>query len=180
MKKVSLILLVVCMLFSAAGCTVLDEVNSLVTPTQAVFSIESYGLQVTADSTFKENTGGSFDLQITNGSCYVSFMVYKYIDLPEGVTPLEVYDMQNEDLLSKRTAVKTVEETETQTLSQGTVTKTLYSAEKDGVKNYYASYLMDLPGAETFAWVLVTATPSYQEHNRVYLHDIVCSLTIPQ
>lgn len=177
MKKVSVILLVICMLFSTAGCTVVDEINSLVAPQTAVFSIDSYGLQVTADSTFEEKTGGSFDLQITNGSCYVSFMVYKYIDLPEGVTPLDAYEMQNEGLLSKRTAVKTVEETETQTLPQGTLTRTLYSAEKDGVKNYYASYLIDLPDTETFAWVLVSAAPSYLEHNREYLHDIVCSLT---
>ncbi len=177
MKKVSVILLVICMLFSAAGCTVWDEVNSLVTPQEAVFSIDGYGLQVTADSTFEEKTGGSFDLQITNGSCYVSFMVYKYVDLPEGVTPLDAYEMQNEDLLSKRTAVKTVEETETQSIPQGTLTKTLYSAEKDGNKNYYASYLIDLPNAENFAWVLVTATPSYLENNRDYLHNIVCSLT---
>lgn len=186
MKKVSIVLLVLCMMFSAAGCGNLEEVNSLLTPEEvnslltpkeAVFSIDSYGLQVTADSTFHDETGGNFDLQIANGSCYVSFMAYKYIDLPEGVTPADAYEIHNEDLLSKRTAVKTVEETETQTLPQGTLMKTLYSAERDGVKNYYASYMIDLPDAETCAWVLVTATPSYLVHNREYLHDIVCSLT---
>ena len=104
-------------------------------------------------------------------------MAYKYIDLPEGVTPRDVYDMQNEDLFSKRTAVTVIEEVKTQTVSQKTVTRALHSAEKDGVKNYYATYLIDLPEEEVLAWVLVTATPSYLEANQEYLNNIVFSLS---
>ena len=177
MKKVFVIFLMACMLFSAAGCSVLNDADSLLKPTEAVFTIDRYHLQITADSTFQEKTGGSYDLQITNGSTYISIMAYKYIDLPENLTPQNVYDMQNEDLFSKRTAVTTIEEAKTQALSQRTITHALYSAEKDGVKNYYASYLVDLPDKETFAWVLISAMPSYLDDNRAYLHDIVCSLT---
>lgn len=178
MKKVIIVLLLIaCMLFSAAGCSVTRDTTSLSKPTEAVFSIDNYQLQITADSTFQEKTGGNYDLQITNGNTYISIMAYKYIDLPENLTPLDVYDMQNEDLFSKRTAVTIIEETKTQSLSQCTITHALYSAEKDGVKNYYASYLVDLPDEETFAWVLVTAMPSYLDNNRDYLHNIVCSLT---
>ena len=177
MKKVIVMFLMACMLFSAAGCSVPNDTDSLFKPTEAVFSIDNYHLQITADSTFQEKTGGNYDLQITNGSTYISIMAYKYMDLPENVTPLDVYDMQNEDLFSKRTAVTVIEEAKTQSLSQRTITHALYSAEKDGVKNYYASYLIDLPDAETFAWVLVTAMPSYLSDNRDLLHDIVCSLT---
>ena len=54
----------------------------------------------------------------------------------------------------------------------------MYSAERDGTKNYYGSYLIDFPEEETFAWVLITATPSYFESNRETLHNIVCSLAI--
>lgn len=168
MKKLTLLLLIVCMLFSAAGCSALNDVADLISPTEEVFSIEGYRLQITADSTFKTNTGGNFDLQITNGKAYISIMAYKYIDLPEDTTPQDVYDVQNEDLFSKRTNVTAIEESETQAL---------HSAEKDGVKNYYATYLIDLPDAETFAWVLVTATPSYFENNKEYLNNIVYSLT---
>ena len=53
----------------------------------------------------------------------------------------------------------------------------MYSAERDGVKNYYVTYLVDIPLEETFAWVLVTAAPSYLDNNQEYLHNIVCSLT---
>lgn len=170
MKKVAVIILAVCMLLS--GCSVLEDVTPFIEITEKGFSVEDYGLQITADSTFRENTGGSFDLQITNDDAYISVMAYKYIDLPEDTTPADVFDMQNDDLLSKRTAVNVIEEATT----EGAITKALYSAEKDGVKNYYGSYLMDFPEAQTFAWVLVTAVPSYFESNRAYLDGIVCSL----
>lgn len=183
MKKAFLILLTVCLLFSAAGCTipmdsiiVTDPTQTDPKPVETVFTMDNYHLQITADSTFEDKTAGSYDLQITNGHTYVSIMAYKYIDLPTDVTPLDVLDMQNKDLLSKRTNVTTVEETSTKTLSQGTVTQALFSAEKDGNKNYYASYLIDMPEAQTFAWVLVSAVPSYLVENREYLDSIVCSL----
>ena len=124
-----------------------------------------------------KSTGSNFDLQITNGNSYIGIMAYKYIDLPNGLTPLDVYDMQNEDIFSRRESVAVIEEAETQSLPNGVLTQAVYSAEKDGVKNYYAAYLVDLPEEETFAWVLVSAIPSYLVANREYLHNIVCSLS---
>ena len=169
MKKAIVFLLSVVMLVSAAGCS-----GNTAEPT--VFSIDDYGLQLTADSTFREKTGGSFDLQITNGKAYVSIMAYKYIDLPADTTPLDVYETQNADLFGKREAVTAIEADKTQAVSHGTMTYALYSAQRDGVKNYYATYMMDFPEDETFAWVLITATPSYLDANRDSLHSIVCSL----
>ena len=37
--------------------------------------------------------------------------------------------------------------------------------------------VIDLPEKEACAWVLVSATPSYLNNNREYLHNIVCSLS---
>ena len=186
MKKAFVVLLTVCMLLSAAGCTLpIDSVSSTkptettppTKPAETVFPIDTYQLKITADSTFSEKTGGSFDLQITNGSTYVSVMAYKHIDLPTGLTPQDVWGKQNEQLFGKRENVATVEETKTESTAQKSITHALYSAEKDGVKNYYASYLVDFPAEQTFAWVLVTAMPSYFVENQAYLHNIVCSLT---
>ena len=103
-------------------------------------------------------------------------MAYKYIDLPADTTPLDVYETQNADLFGKREAVTAIEADKTQALSHGTMTYALYSAQRDGVKNYYATYMMDFPEDETFAWVLISATPSYYTNNTEYLHNIVCSL----
>ena len=177
MKKAILVFLTTCILLSAAGCSALHKAESVFKPTETVFSIDNYHLQITADSSFQEKTGGAFDLQITNDKAFVSIMAYKYMDLPEGLTPQNVYETQNEDLFSKRTAVTAVEEAKTQTLSQKEITYAMYSAERDGVKNYYVTYLVDIPLEETFAWVLVTAAPSYLDNNQEYLHNIVCSLT---
>lgn len=164
MKKLTVFLLAACLLLSGCGAISQEAAQ----PVEAVFTVDGYGLQLTADSSFYEDTGGSFDLQITNDHAFVSIMAYKYIDLPQDCTPADVYVMQNQDIFSRRTNVTALEEAET---------KGLYSAERDGVKNYYATYLIDLPEQETFAWVLVTAAPSYLENNRAYLDGIVASIT---
>ena len=65
MKKAILVFLTTCMLFSAAGCSALHNAESVFEPTETVFSIDNYHLQITADSSFQEKTGGAFDLQIT-------------------------------------------------------------------------------------------------------------------
>ena len=176
MKKALVILLLGCILISAVGCTEQKDGYDPTEPAAKVFTVEGYDLQITADDRFYEDTGGSFDLQITNNKCYISIMAYRYTDLPEGTTPTDVYETQNEDLFSRRDYVNQIESTQTQNIAGGTVTYSLYSAEKDGVKNYYALHLVDLPETEVLAWVLISATPSYMEKNREYLHSIVCSI----
>ena len=180
MKKTMFILLAVCMLWSAAGCSALGGIHTPTEPARKTFLVENYALQIMADDTFYEDTGGSFDLQITNGNSYVSIMAYRYSELAEGTTARDVYDIQNEDIFSKRVAVTEIEKTETFSLPQGEVIYGLFSAERDGSKNYYASYVIDLPEKETLAWVLVTAIPSYFHNNREHLNNIACSLTAAQ
>ena len=175
MKTWISVLLLICVLCSAVGCGIVG-IPALSEPKELVFPIELYHLQLTADTTFYQTDGGSFDLQITNDKAYISVMAYKYMDISEDLTPLDVYEMQNEDLFGKREAVSVVEEKKTQTLSSGEMTRAIYSAERDGIKNYYATYLIDFPNDEVFAWVLVTAMPSYLSENTDALHAIVCSL----
>lgn len=170
MKKSIAALVIACLLLCTAGCSILK-------PAEKVFTVDTYGLQITADSSFQENTGGAFDLQITNDNAYISIMAYRYIDLPEGCAPADVFKTQNDDLLGKRDGVVLIQPEQTQTVAQRQVTQALYSGERNGVKNYYATYLVDIPEAETCAWVLVTAAPSYFTANQEHLNDIVLSLT---
>lgn len=169
MKKAGILLLVICILCSAAGCSLAAKEKG--------FSVENYQLSIVADDTYREKTGGSFDLQITNDLCYISIMAFYYEDLPLGVTPLDVYDIQNEDFSGKREDVTLVEEQKTQTLPQGEATYCVLSAKNNGIENYYAVYLIDLPEQETFAWVMVSATPLYYKANAQRLHNYVCSLS---
>ena len=92
-------------------------------------------------------------------------------------TARDVFDVQNNELLSKRDAVEEVEAPTTQSLPHCQVIRALYTAERDGSKNYYETYLLDFPESQILAWVLVTATPSYATSHRDYLSDIVFSLT---
>lgn len=176
MKKALIILLAVCMLWAAVGCTALGGANAPTEPERKTFLVPGYNLQIMADDTYSEKTGGSFDLQLTNNSAYISVMAYNYSDLDEGTTARDLYDFHNEDITSKRDAVNTVEETYAFTLPQAEVIHGVFTAEKEGNKNYYASYLFDFPEKETVAWVLVTAIPSYYENNKEHLNNMACSL----
>ena len=176
MKKATLLLLVFCMLLTLAGCGKPEEAPTTALP-ETTFAVDGYALQITADSSFREDTGGSFDLQITNDKSYVSIMAYNYADLPEGTTARDVFDVQNNELLSKRDAVEEVEEVTTLELSHCQAMEALYIAERDGVKNYYDTFLLDFPESQVMAWVLVTATPSYATSHRDHWTRIVFSLT---
>ncbi len=180
MRKIFVFLLTACMVLSFASCAAFDIVINELKPQEKVFLVENYNLKITADDTFKDKTGGSFDLQITNEQSYVSIMAYKYEDLSEGQTTMDIYDAQHEDLLGKRENVSTIEERKTEEKSEYTLTQTLFSAENNGVENYYLSYLIDFKDYGTFAWVMVTGTPSYIKSQREYFHNIVCSLAIAE
>ena len=177
MKKAIVILLAVCILCSTVGCSALENLNTPAEPVRKLFLQESYDLQIMADETFYEKTGGSFDLQLTNDTAYISIMAYRYEELPEGTTARDVYDIQNQDIFSKREAVTEIEKTTTFSLPQGEVIYGVHTAKRDGNENYYITYLVDLPKAQTLAWVLVTALPSHYSNNKEHLHNIVCSLT---
>ncbi len=141
---------------------------------ETVFTVQNYDLEITVSGYFKDVTQGSpFDLQLANQNAYLSIMAYKYIDLSEEQTPLDVYTYQNEDIFSKRDNVQVVEEETVTTLADKEIYKTRYSAEHNGFKNYYDSYLVDFKENETFAWVLISALPSYLEANGDALESMV-------
>ena len=146
-------------------------------PQKKFFSIDDYNLQITADTTFYDANSDNFDLQITNDKSYISIFAFEYIDLPKDQTPLGVFDIQNEEVFSRREEVDLIEEIRTESFSNCTITQALHSAEYKGSKNYYATYLIDFPEDEVFAWVLITSTPSHFTKNREYFNNIVYSLT---
>lgn len=171
--KITAVFLTLCLILT--GCSLMK--NSW-EKQEAVFEIPLYGLTLTAYDTYRVDAeNSSWDLQITDGNAYISVMAYKYIDLSEEQTPEAIYDYHNSDIFSRRDNVKVIEEAAATREESRTITKTRYSAELDGTKNYYDSFLVDFRGNEVFAWVLVTGTPSYVENSKE-LSDIVYSLKI--
>lgn len=180
-KKITAALLAVILCVSLAGCgrilSIINLVDKIEDNIPKTFEIASYGVQITADGSFSENTEGAWDLQITDGSVYVSVMVYKYSDLGEDMTPRDVYDVQNEDIFSRRDNVKTISAEKSTELDGKNMIYTRYSAESDGFKNYYDSYLVDIPASETLAWILITGVPSNVENRTAELEKIASSLS---
>ncbi len=162
--------LCICLIFS--GCSS--------APKEITHEITDYNLQITADSKFKDAKSESWDLQLSDGMSYISVMAYSYSDLAEGQTPKDLYNYHNDDLFSRRENVSVIEKEKAEKTSTANVVKTRFSAEKDSSKNYYDSFLFEFEKGEVFAWVLISATPSYLEKNTNELHNIVYSLTLNQ
>ena len=138
------------------------------------FYIEDYNLAFMAPQEWERTENYNFDLKITDGKAYFSVMVYYSIDLAADETPKDVYAWQNNDLFSKRENVEVVEEEQIIQYDGGTITATLFSAEREHKKNYYYSCLVQLDDNEDiFMWVLINATPSYILKNQNTYFDMI-------
>lgn len=172
MKKTLILSLVLCILLSAAGC-------SLLNPAPKDFEVADYNMVITADEGFKEDTGGEWSLQITNYQTYISVMPFTYEELDD-ITPEEIYALQNEDIFTRREDTKVLEEETTKTENGKTIIRTVFSAVLDGEENYYVCYLVDIPESELCAWVLVTTLPEYYNSVKENSDTIVASLKVKE
>lgn len=171
MKRIKLLPLLLVFCFALVSCT-------LAAPKEVTFNIEKYGITVIGNDNFEESTSGSWDLQITNQKVNISIMVFNIDEIVEDGTQKSIYDLQNKDLLSKRENTTTAEaETITQ-MSDKKITKTVFSGDRDGIKNYYASYLIEFSNSETFAWGLINGTPEDIGEDLRALEEILLSAKI--
>ena len=172
-KKTAMFLCIVLMSsFLLSGCNLIKSENTASMDKE--FFIDYYNVSFTATQEWSQTDQDNFDLQLTNGEAYFSVMTYYTIDLPVGDTPENIYAWQNEDLFSRRENVETVED-ERIIISDGKIiTATMFSAERDGKKNYYYSCLVQLGNNEdVFSWIIVTALPSYMQKNKDVFLDIM-------
>lgn len=166
MKKIFCLILSLCAVFSLCSCSLIKR--DVIKNEDIVYTIEDYGLSVTVDGDFSEReTDTNFDLQITDSNAYMMVMAYKSEDLAQGQVPKEFYEYHNTELFSneERKNVTVIEEETTTLKDNKTITKTIYSAEYEGNKNYYASYFVEFSDFDTFAWVLFTCYPSVYKAN---------------
>ena len=172
MKKTLIFSLILSLLLSAAGC-------SLLNPAPKDFDVADYNMVITADEGFKEDTGGDWSLQITNYKTYISVMPFTYEELDD-ITPEEIYSLQNEDIFTRREDTKVLEEEAKKTENGKTIIRTAFSAVLDGEENYYVCYLVDIPESEICAWVLVTTLPEYYNSVKENSDTIVASLKVKE
>ncbi len=172
MKKALVLSLILCVILSAAGC-------SLLNPAPKDFEVADYNMVITADEGFTEDTGGEWSLQITNYKTYISVMPFTYEELGD-ITPEEIYSLQNEDIFTRREDTEVLEEETKKTQNGKTIIRTVFSAVLDGDENYYVCYLVDIPESELCAWVLVTTLPEYYDSIKENSDTIVASLAVKE
>ncbi len=184
-KRCLTVLCICCTMSFMCGCSVL---GIALNTTRAVASLENqeekyvidyYDIVVTAEGYWEDVTEGKpFDLQLHDGSSYYSVMAYKYIDLSEGQTPEDIYHWHNSDIMSKRDNVKQFSLDLFTQMDDKCITKNEYLADYNGNRNFYMSYLVDFKEEETFAWILVTATPTTLMKNNDKYEAMVKNVSI--
>lgn len=158
MSRFKVLLSFLVMVFLMTGCSGIAEEDQ-------IMQVEGYDLNLTLPGNWEKVTKENpYDLYCTNGSAYMGMFVYYNIDLPEGETPDQIYDYQIEDLFAQRENMKIVEEKAVEVTNGKTITSTMYSAEREGTKNYYYCNLIQFEGdVDRFMWVIFTGLPSYAE-----------------
>lgn len=184
MRKVLLPILAMAML-SVTGCSFMTGYEAAralsedVQDEQQVMTADGYGIQVTLSGEWSRQEDTAFDLQCvySDEEAYASFFYYYYIDMLEGTTAEDIFEIQNQDIIDKRDNVKIVEDVSERTSGDKTIRSIVFSAERNGSKNYYYANLVEFgKEADQFAWVLFTSIPSDMEQNRAEYNQILDSM----
>jgi len=136
------------------------------TAEENVMTIANYNVSFTFPSNWKqEEDQAPYDLQFGNSKSYASVFAYFKTDLADGASPMTLYDVQKDDILSKRTDIKVESEAQIREINGKRIKSGLYTAAADGVKNSYYCNLIEFgEDADAFAWVIFTALPSDTPH----------------
>ncbi len=148
--------------------------------TESTFAVGDYGVSFTFDGDWAKTDSENFDLQLSSKKygAYFSVFVYYRVDLSNGKTVEDMFNEQNEDIFSNRQNVSTVSETETKTVGTKSIFAKTTSAENNGNKNYYRTYMIDDPESKIIVWVLLNTIPSDMEKHQGYFDSIVNNVTI--
>lgn len=144
-----------------------------------VFPVASYDIWITTPGDWEQQDADNLDLQCLDAkqNLYLSAYGYWDIDLPEDLSaPEELFHQQNLLILDLRKNVQEIESLSTANDTDKTVYSVLFSAERDGSKNYYDFYMIDFKHTEQKLWILFTGIPSTIESNRNIIRDIVSNI----
>lgn len=171
-KKQIGLLTVMCLCLSLSAC----DVQADKMPENVVFAVSDYPLQVTCPAGWEQEKNSNFDLQCLSEEGDIAMSIYCYydIDLPEALTSRQaLFEHQNQMVLDLRKNVTLVENAAEREYEDKQITSVLYSAEKEGVKNYYFMNLVSLNNNDCFAWVLFTGVPSEITAQRKTIEQIL-------
>ena len=184
MKKIALILAVLLLVGTLAGCN-----NK--TPN---FHIENYSVHLVIPNGWTQVAQPGYDLRLNNGDNYMLFRIYNMLlDFDESLgepipTPEELYTQDNSGLrISEPTEPKkenwrVVEESKTFKSGNTEITTTLFAAEENGKALQYLCCQVNFHNeAETIGWVAFVGDEAFMKKNRktfeTILKDMTCDAT---
>ncbi len=141
-----------------------------------VYDVVPYDVQFVLPDGWENTTDDSpYDLQMKNEDrYYCSIFGYKDIDLPNDMTPEDLFEFQKEDIFDKRDFVELVKEEPVWEDEYKKIYRELYSGELEGNKYYYYCCMIDFKEpSESLAWVIFSGTPSWIEHDLEDLNQIL-------
>lgn len=144
--------------------------------TEQTYEVEPYDICFTLPDGWEKVTGETpYDMQFSKDErYYMSVFAYKSIDLGEGVTSQDIYEMQKEELINLRDNMKPVAEKKNMETEDKYVYTELYSGEKDHLKNYYYCCLVEFKAPrDGFAWVLFSGVPTWVDNDLEELDQIL-------
>jgi hypothetical protein len=143
------------------------------------FIVQDYDIKVTCPGDWIQTNSDNLDFQVVNKSqsIYMSIFAYMDMDITEWESVKDFFASQNQALLDKRDSVTLIEELAEVNYEDKIIYSILYSAEYDGIKNYYFINFVDFKESDRLAWVLFTGTPSVISVNRENLDSTLLTLT---
>ncbi len=147
---------------------------------ERTFAVGDYGVNVSVKGDWAKTDAENFDLQLSSNKygANLSVFVFYKVDLANGTTAEDMFDEQNDSLFESRQNVTTVSELKSETVGTKTVLAKTTSAEKNGNKNYYRTYLVDEKDSKVFVWIMINSMPSDMEKNTEYFDGIVKNVTV--
>lgn len=177
MKIAKSLISIILLVSLLSGCSLLTEDVTKKEVPEKVFTIEKYNVSITVPSTFEKITEETeWDIQLSDNNIYLSTMVYNYEEIPESTSKDEVFEIQNQKILSERSNVETIIPETSYYYDDKKIYHTRLSAVSEVGKNYYDSFLVDMYDDEMIAWVLVTGTPEVIEQQTEQIKNYVKSL----
>lgn len=167
LKQKSILCLLAVIMLTSTGCSPHSAETT-------EFTIDYYNLSFTTPSGWEKTDSPNFDIQCSNQDANFSVFAFYTIDLAKDETPDDIYNYQTTDILTKRDNPELIKEMTEKEVNDKIIKTILYSAERDGQKNYYYSCLVEFKdNPDIFAWVLINGYPSYIAKNETELLQIL-------
>ncbi len=159
-----------------------DESKPASVTSERTFAVGDYGVNVSVKDDWIKTDATNFDLQLSSKkySANLSIFVFYKVDMATGYMVEDMYNEQNTQLFENRQNVTVVSELETKTVGTKTVYAKTTSAENNGSKNYYRTYMLDDSESKVLVWVMINSVPSDMEKYADYFDGIVDTISFKQ